>query len=249
MNTHEYLKYYRELNGFTQEEIADKLYVTRQAVSKWERGESYPELENIILLSDLYDISIDQLVRGAQYLKKPFKIGERNPKLFILGTLGIGILYAITFGGYIAPWYSIGVFVFMTLMLFSMGKQGGIVINKNNLTIIEYKSFLEKLKSTFSSSRYSQTYRYDDVIKVKIVYAAYHRISPMDLKPNLFQFQVFTSDGRIFKQDMDSYVTEHLPIICDFLVKKDIDVEDSNNIIQLIVLGENIYDAMHPESR
>ena len=52
----------------TQEQLADKIYVSRQTVSKWQRGESLPDLENIIILSDLYVISIDQLLRGAKFL-------------------------------------------------------------------------------------------------------------------------------------------------------------------------------------
>lgn len=67
MEIKDLLRINRENNKLTQEQLADKIYVSRQTVSKWERGESLPDLENIIILSDLYDISIDQLLRGAKF--------------------------------------------------------------------------------------------------------------------------------------------------------------------------------------
>lgn len=58
------LKLYRKQNGFTQEQVAEKLGVSRQAVAKWESGETLPDIENIIALSDLYGTSVDFLVRN-----------------------------------------------------------------------------------------------------------------------------------------------------------------------------------------
>lgn len=57
------LKLYRKQHGFTQEQVAERLGVSRQAVAKWERGDSLPDIENIIALSDMYEVSIDFLVR------------------------------------------------------------------------------------------------------------------------------------------------------------------------------------------
>lgn len=57
------LKIYRKQYGFTQEDIAGKLGVSRQAVAKWERGESLPDIESCIKLADLYEITVDILVR------------------------------------------------------------------------------------------------------------------------------------------------------------------------------------------
>ncbi len=58
------LKIFRKQNGFTQEQIAEKLNVTRQAVAKWERGETVPDIENCIALADIYDTTVDMLVRN-----------------------------------------------------------------------------------------------------------------------------------------------------------------------------------------
>ncbi len=52
----------RKENGYSQEELADKLGISRQAVSKWERAESSPDTDNLIVLAKLYNISLDELL-------------------------------------------------------------------------------------------------------------------------------------------------------------------------------------------
>ena len=57
------LKIFRKQYNFTQEEIAEKLGVSRQAVAKWERGETQPDVESCVKLADLYGVSLDMLLR------------------------------------------------------------------------------------------------------------------------------------------------------------------------------------------
>lgn len=54
----------RKKNGYTQEQLAEKLDVSRQAVAKWESGEALPEVEKILLLSDLFRVTTDSLLKG-----------------------------------------------------------------------------------------------------------------------------------------------------------------------------------------
>ena len=54
----------RRAANLSQEEFAERLGVSRQAVSKWERGEAYPDTENLIAISDIFGISIDELLRA-----------------------------------------------------------------------------------------------------------------------------------------------------------------------------------------
>lgn len=62
MNLAENLQMYRKKNGLSQEELAEKCDVSRQAIAKWENGESVPSIERLVFLADLYDISLDELV-------------------------------------------------------------------------------------------------------------------------------------------------------------------------------------------
>lgn len=56
--------------GWSQEELAAKLFVSRQSVSKWENGQNFPSIEVIINLSDLFGVTIDELLRSDEELTK-----------------------------------------------------------------------------------------------------------------------------------------------------------------------------------
>lgn len=56
----------RKQKGLSQEELANRLNVSRQTVSKWEVGDSTPDMEKLIAISDLFDISLDKLVMGKE---------------------------------------------------------------------------------------------------------------------------------------------------------------------------------------
>ena len=56
----------RKEKGYSQEELAEKLGLSRQAVSKWERAESSPDTDNLICLAKLYNVSLDELLRTEE---------------------------------------------------------------------------------------------------------------------------------------------------------------------------------------
>ena len=56
----------RKQKGFSQEELANRLNVSRQTISKWEVGESTPDMEKLVAISDLFEISLDELVKGEE---------------------------------------------------------------------------------------------------------------------------------------------------------------------------------------
>lgn len=57
---------YRKQMGLSQEELAERIGVSRQAVSKWERAEASPDTDNLIALSKVYGVTLDQMLTGAQ---------------------------------------------------------------------------------------------------------------------------------------------------------------------------------------
>lgn len=63
MKLEEKLQLLRKKNGYSQEQLADKLGIARQTISKWENGQAIPELAGLILLSELYGVTIDRLVK------------------------------------------------------------------------------------------------------------------------------------------------------------------------------------------
>ena len=58
------IKMRREAMGLSQEQLAEKLYVSRQTISNWERDKTYPDVQSLLMLSILFDTSIDTLVKG-----------------------------------------------------------------------------------------------------------------------------------------------------------------------------------------
>ncbi|MDJ1650051.1 MULTISPECIES: helix-turn-helix domain-containing protein [Gordonibacter] len=65
MNFNDRLADLRRRKGLSQEQLGYELGVSRQTVSKWELGQSYPDFQRLVLLSDYYEMSLDELVRGV----------------------------------------------------------------------------------------------------------------------------------------------------------------------------------------
>nr|WP_181715934.1 helix-turn-helix transcriptional regulator [Carnobacterium sp.]QJS06083.1 transcriptional regulator, XRE family [Carnobacterium sp.] len=88
----EKLKNSRINKGFSQGNVAEHLNISRQSISKWENGNSYPDLDNLVRLSEYYEVSIDELLKENQELKmkieaNELEIEEKYRKLaFIRGT-------------------------------------------------------------------------------------------------------------------------------------------------------------------
>lgn len=66
MNFSEKLLTLRKANDLTQEQLAEKLDVSRQSVSKWESGQAIPELEKIVALSVIFDVTTDYLLKSSE---------------------------------------------------------------------------------------------------------------------------------------------------------------------------------------
>lgn len=77
------LAQYRKQNGFSQETLAEKLGLSRQAISKWERGESAPDTSNLIALSRIYGVTIDELL-GNNLGQVSGDIYDEKPKLKVV---------------------------------------------------------------------------------------------------------------------------------------------------------------------
>ena len=58
------IKQYRSTHGWNQDDLAEKIYVTRQTISNWENDKSYPDLQSLLLLGSLFGVSLYQLVKG-----------------------------------------------------------------------------------------------------------------------------------------------------------------------------------------
>lgn len=95
------LKKARLDKNMTQEEVAEKIFVSRQSISNWENNKTYPDIGNVIALSDLYEISLDELLKGSdnfmKHLEESTDIVKSNKKLifFIILALLFMIVMAV----------------------------------------------------------------------------------------------------------------------------------------------------------
>ena len=84
------IKTRREAMGLSQEQLAEKLYVSRQTISNWERDKTYPDVQSLLMLSVLFDTSIDTLVKGDVTVMEEAvemdrkRIGARMVRLAVL---------------------------------------------------------------------------------------------------------------------------------------------------------------------
>ncbi len=68
MEFHEKLQELRKQRGLTQEELAEKLYVSRTAISKWESGRGYPNIDSLKAIAACFSVTVDQLLSGDELL-------------------------------------------------------------------------------------------------------------------------------------------------------------------------------------
>lgn len=100
------LKDARANAGLTQEQVTEKIMVSRQTISNWENGKSLPDIISIMNLSDLYQISIDELLKGDKRMKEKLEKDANVAK----GNKGIILTTAIIFI-VVAIIYSTSIFV------------------------------------------------------------------------------------------------------------------------------------------
>lgn len=92
MNIADRIQYLRKNRGLSQEELADKVGVSRQAVSKWESGQSTPDIEKIIVMSELFEVTTDYILKGIE------PADMTNKKTIYSFYLGFAVIFAAIAG-------------------------------------------------------------------------------------------------------------------------------------------------------
>jgi len=82
MEFNEKLQELRKRRGLTQEELAEKLFVSRTAVSKWESGRGYPNIESLKAISKFFSVTIDELLSGEEVLTIAEEDGRQKETRF-----------------------------------------------------------------------------------------------------------------------------------------------------------------------
>ncbi|HIB3448052.1 TPA: helix-turn-helix domain-containing protein [Streptococcus pyogenes] len=111
---------YRKQQALSQEKLAEKVYVSRQSISNWENDKTYPDIHSLLLLSQIFQVSLDQLIKGdiekmkytiTQVDKKNFK---RDTKVMV--TLMILLMISSYPLVYFLEWLGLGIFVLLSII-------------------------------------------------------------------------------------------------------------------------------------
>lgn len=96
----------RQQQNITQEQLASDLAISRQAVSKWESGKAIPDIENLMYISNLYDVSLDELIKGDDKVSQKIVADASAKKWHMLSILFFVALlvYIIWFGSRHGIW-------------------------------------------------------------------------------------------------------------------------------------------------
>lgn len=92
MNIADRIQCLRKNKGLSQEELADKVGVSRQAVSKWESEQSTPDIEKIIIMSELFEVTTDYILKGIE------PVSMTNKKTMYSLYLGFALIFATIAG-------------------------------------------------------------------------------------------------------------------------------------------------------
>jgi len=126
MNIADRIQNLRKAKGISQEELADKIGVSRQAVSKWESEQSIPEIDKVIIMSDFFEVTTDYILKGIE-TEKQAAVKTVNANIFVivatvLNFIGLILASAVWYQEQVPMALVIGV-IFMALgcMVFGIG--------------------------------------------------------------------------------------------------------------------------------
>lgn len=126
MDFHEKLQHLRKQKGLTQEELADLLYVSRTAVSRWESGRGYPNIDSLKAIAGQFSVTVDELLSGGELLtitEKEWKEKEEMFRDLVFGLLDTAV-------------------VLLLFLPFFAQKENGVIHAVSLLALTEVKSYL-----------------------------------------------------------------------------------------------------------
>ncbi|GLC89140.1 helix-turn-helix domain-containing protein [Lysinibacillus piscis] len=220
------LKIHRKRMGYTQEQVAQKLHVTTQAVSKWEKGLSVPSIDNLVSLSDLYGISLDELVQGSPFFKKPYIVGQKYSVKKGIWFLFVWLIISLFLTGFGYQPIGLLLFVFLIgcILIFPVLFNDYWVIEQDGLGIQTYSNTTTKKIVELLTYRTEKKINYTDIAAVEIIYQAKQRISPFDISFDPFDLKVILHNGDNMYLELHHSPKMFLPQFSVFLQRQHIQV-------------------------
>lgn len=118
----------RKKRGLSQEELADILNVSRQAITKWETDRGIPDIANLIRISEEFEISLDELIKGDNSVKRKIIYDNSMKRWHLL--VVVYLLAIVAYIAYFALLYKIFMVGFLIATLFMLGFELRIIIKE-----------------------------------------------------------------------------------------------------------------------
>lgn len=99
------IKKLRQEKKMSQEQLAEQLYVTRQAVSNWENGKTQPDVDTIARLADIFDVSVERMIYGKAKSRFHFAV-TAEPQRSVQNGVNLGAVLAVVIS--YSKWGSVG---------------------------------------------------------------------------------------------------------------------------------------------
>jgi len=144
MNLGAQIKKYRVEFSLSQDELAEKLFVTRQSISNWENDKTYPDIRSLVLMSEVFSVSLDELVKGDMEIMKK-EISEQDREQFkkedrVLGVLMLLLMFLAVPLAKHGGW--LGMTVYVVLAVVTLGYSIKVEKHKKQLDIQTYKEIV-----------------------------------------------------------------------------------------------------------
>jgi len=144
MNLGTQIKKYRVEFSLSQDELAEKLFVTRQSISNWENDKTYPDIKSLVLMSEVFFVSLDELVKGDMEIMKK-EISEQDREQFkkedrVLGVLMLLLMFLAVPLAKHGGW--LGIAAYVVLAVVTLGYSIKVEKHKKQLDIQTYKEIV-----------------------------------------------------------------------------------------------------------
>ena len=148
------IRRYRSERGMSQDDLVGRIFVSRQTISNWEYDRTYPDVQNLLLLSDLFDVTIDQLIKGdLDTMKQALDKDVLSMKILNMILCGLAVvifivdglmLYGVAVAKREWPWplSLMGLLALLVLLGMIIGLEGNIKRRNDIRTYREIKAFL-----------------------------------------------------------------------------------------------------------
>lgn len=255
---------YRIKNGMTQEQLAQSLRISRQSISKWELGQNLPSIDNLISLSGLLDISLDELITGEPYLHFPFDYGRPKSKVpaIILGSIVLSVFLLGLFGNIFISLLLASIFYVLVVWFYpfdfkryytywSLEKKGIRYIKGNEEVYSSFENLIIPIKALLHlrSTQFVE-YKKMEKIEIKVNLFGYqpkktvgfggYGVGTSQLMNESFILKITTKDEQEFFLDLKNFYWHRskerkmLSTIVAFLERKNVEFVDEQGISELI---------------